>query len=192
MLAYCMAAASRAATVNVPGPDFALTSSQGKQRTLSSYKGKVVFINFWASWCAPCADELPKLNQLAIDERGKGVSIVAINVEQDQTKAGRLLATLGLDSPEMEILWDPGSKTVAAYDPKTMPSSFILDGRGVIRFVHSGFHEHDPNKWRKEIASLLGASENALKETNNPEPNAAGTPARGSDRRTESNGSAGH
>ena len=155
MLACFAITIAQAASVNTPAPDFALTSAQGAKRTLSDYKGKVVFINFWASWCAPCQIELPDLNQLAIDEQGKNVSVVAVNVDQEQFKAGSLLTKLNLQSPEMEILWDPESKAVAAYDAETMPSSFILDKQGVIRFVHSGFQNHDPENWRKEIESLL-------------------------------------
>lgn len=156
---FCLACSTvtalEAATVNVPAPDFSLTNSHGTKRTLSDYKGKVVFINFWASWCAPCQIELPQLNQLAIDEGGKNVNVIAINVDREQFKAGTLLTKLGLDSPEMEILWDPDSKAVAAYDAETMPNSFIVDTQGIIRFVHTGFDKHDPEKWHHEIDSLL-------------------------------------
>src|ERR1019366_10605673 len=144
-----------AATLNVAAPEFALLNAQGAKRTLSSYKGRVVIINFWASWCAPCQIELPQLNQLATDESGKNVSVIAISVDQEQFKAGTLLTKLGLDSPEMEILWDPDSKAVTAYDAETMPTSFIVDAKGIVRFVHSGFNNHSQEQWRKEIDDLL-------------------------------------
>ena len=144
-----------AATVNVPAPEFTLLNAQGAKRTLSNYKGKVVFINFWASWCAPCQIELPQLNQLATDEGGKNVSVIAINVDQEQFKAGTLLTKLGLESPEMEILWDSESKAVAAYDAETMPTSFIVDAKGIVRYIHTGFDNHAPAQWRKEIDDLL-------------------------------------
>ena len=155
ILVSSLVAVLQAATVNAPAPDFSLTNSQSKLRPLNDYKGKVIFINFWASWCAPCQVELPELNQLTIDEAGKNVAVIAINVDKEQFKAGTLLTKLGLQSPNMEILWDPESKAVAAYDVETMPTSFILDTRGIIRFVHSGFQNHDPEKWRKEIDGLL-------------------------------------
>jgi thiol-disulfide isomerase/thioredoxin len=158
ILVSSLVAVLEAVTVNAPAPDFSLTNSQDKQRTLNDYKGKVLFINFWASWCAPCQVELPELNQLAIDEAGKNVAVIAINVDKEQFKAGTLLTKLGLQSPDVEILWDPESKAVATYDVETMPTSFILDNKGDIRFLHSGFQNHDPDKWRKEIENLLKGS----------------------------------
>ncbi len=155
------AASARAAKVGAAAPDFSLTSRDGKQSALSGHKGKVLLINFWASWCAPCADELPELNQLAIDERGKEVGVIAINVDKDSGKARALLSQLNLESPALEILWDPDSKAVAAYNPETMPSSFVVDAGGIIRFVHAGFHDRDPKTWRKELKDLLGSPEKA-------------------------------
>ena len=155
ILAYTTATVLQAANVNTSAPDFTLKNTQNNQRTLSDFKGKVVFINFWASWCAPCQIELPQLNQLAIDEAGKNVSVIALDVDQEQNKASTLLTKLGLSSPDMEILWDWESKAVAAYNVDAMPTSFILDAQGVIRFVHSGFRNHDPEKWRQEIDGLL-------------------------------------
>ncbi len=144
-----------AAALNNPAPKFALPNSQKQIRTLSGYKGKVVFVNFWASWCAPCQEELPELNRLAGDYRGKKVIVVAINVDQDRNAAKKLMAKLGLTTSHMEILWDAKSKVVSAYNIDAMPSSFVLDPRGVIRFSHSGFHPQDPARWREEIKSLL-------------------------------------
>jgi thiol-disulfide isomerase/thioredoxin len=143
-----------AAKLNQPAPKFSLPNARKQIRSLSGYRGKVVFINFWASWCAPCQEELPELSRLAADYRGKKVVIVAINVDQDRNAAKKLIAKLGLTTSPIDILWDTKSKVVSVYDIETMPSSFILDARGVIRFTHSGFHSQDPVLWRKEIESL--------------------------------------
>jgi DsbE subfamily thiol:disulfide oxidoreductase len=147
----------QAANIGKPAPSFSLTNSQKQVRTLKNYRNKIVFINFWASWCAPCQQELPALDQLAADFKGKKVRIIAINVDQDRMKAKKLLAKLHLSSTHAEILWDPKSKAVSAYNIETMPSSFILDQNGVIRFTHSGFHAQDPVAWREELNGLLTA-----------------------------------
>jgi thiol-disulfide isomerase/thioredoxin len=119
------------------------------------YKGNIVFIDFWASWCAPCQQELPELEKLAADYKGKKIKIFAINVDQNRKEGEALLRKLGLTSSAFHILWDSKSKVVSAYNIDSMPSSFIIDSRGIIRFVHHGFRTQDPPVWRQEISSLL-------------------------------------
>jgi thiol-disulfide isomerase/thioredoxin len=145
----------QAAVLNSPAPKFVLINSNQQRRTLASFKGKVVFINFWASWCAPCQVELPELKRLASEYSGKKLRVLAINVDTDRRAARRLLSNLGLTVSPLEILWDTKSKAVSAYNIETMPSSYILDPQGVIRFAHSGFHPHDPETWRSEVNQLL-------------------------------------
>ncbi len=144
-----------AAALNSSAPKLTLMNSHQQRRALSDYKGKVVFINFWASWCAPCQEELPLLNQLGGDYRGRKVQVLAINVDEDRKAAKRTLQKLGLTNSHLEILWDSKSKVVSTYNIETMPSSFILDQQGIIRFTHAGFHPHDPETWHQEIDSLL-------------------------------------
>jgi cytochrome c biogenesis protein CcmG/thiol:disulfide interchange protein DsbE len=145
-----------AAMLNNPAPPFTLYNSHHQKRVLSTYKGKVVFINFWASWCAPCRVELPELNKLTTDYKNKGAKILAINVDTDKAAARRALGRLGQNAAALDILWDTKSAVVSRYNIDTMPSSFILDGHGIIRFTHSGFHNQDPQTWRQEIDRLLG------------------------------------
>jgi thiol-disulfide isomerase/thioredoxin len=150
---------AHAAALNKHAPKFSLINSQGQTRTLSDYKGKVVFINFWASWCAPCQEELPELDGLATHYKGQKVRVLAINVDHYRKPAKKLLAKLGLASPHVEILWDSKSKVVGAYNIDTMPSSFILDAHGIIRYTHSGFHSQDPEQWRQEIDRLIAQTD---------------------------------
>jgi peroxiredoxin len=145
-----------AARVNAPAPGFKLPDSRGVRRTLADYKGKVVLINFWASWCAPCRAELGELDRLAREFAHKPVKVLTINVDKEKKLGKGLLVLLELDRPGgFDVLWDTRSKAVSAYNIETMPSSFIVDKRGVIRFTHSGFRPEDPAAWRREIASLL-------------------------------------
>jgi thiol-disulfide isomerase/thioredoxin len=140
---------------NDAAPAFSLANSGGKERTLADYKGKVLFINFWASWCAPCQSELPQLDQLASEYEKKNFRLIAINVDKDRSHGEKALDTLRIGISNMEILWDTKSAAVSAYDLDAMPSSFIVDPNGVVRVVHMGFHPEDPKKWRNEIDSLL-------------------------------------
>jgi len=145
----------QAAARDTAAPQFTLPNSHHQQRTLSDYKGKVVLINFWASWCAPCQAELPELKKLAAEERGR-LNVLAINVDENRASAEKLLAELGLDTNHaFEILWDTHSEVVSTYNIESMPSSVLLDSRGRIRFVHVGFHRADPALWRREITQIL-------------------------------------
>ncbi len=124
-------------------------------QSLESYRDNVVLVNFWASWCAPCQNELPELNALAKEFSGKKVRVVAINVDKKKADGQKALERLGLKRAALEVEWDTASKTVSAWDIQAMPSSFIVDRKGIIRFVHTGFHANDPATWRSEIAALL-------------------------------------
>src|SRR6266480_3199590 len=90
-------ALSHATVLHAPAPNFVLINSHHQKRTLSNYKGKVVLIDFWASWCAPCEVELPELNRLAALYGPKTLRVVAINVDKDRASANKLLAQLGLN-----------------------------------------------------------------------------------------------
>jgi thiol-disulfide isomerase/thioredoxin len=137
-------------------PAFSLMNIHNHKRTLSEFKGKIVFINFWASWCAPCEVELPELNRMATEYQGRKVQVIAINVDRDRRLALGLLAKLGLTNSHLEILFDPASKVVSTYQIEAMPSSFLLDAHGRIAFTHEGYHSSDPDLWRQEIDRLLG------------------------------------
>src|SRR5579871_3381346 len=122
LISFLLAPLLLAAQLNKPAPKFP---------ALSNYKGKVVFINFWASWCAPCQAELPELNRLAADYRDRKVQVIAINVDEHRKDAKKSLAKLGLTTTHMKIVSDPKSKIVSAYNIESMPTSFILDQRGL-------------------------------------------------------------
>lgn len=144
-----------AADLNAPAPRFTLKDSRQQPVSLADLKGKVVFVNFWAGWCAPCQTELPELNRLAEEFKSQKVKVLAINVDKDRASAQKLLKKLGLASPRFVVLWDSQSKVVEKYDIEGMPSSFILDAKGVVRYSHLGFQSDDPALWRTEIRSLL-------------------------------------
>ncbi len=137
------------------GPLGAATLHQKAPPTPLAQRGNVVLVNFWASWCAPCQAELPALRQLADDYRGQRVQVLAVNVDNDPAAARRLLKKLGLSNSRLQVVWDTKSKIVGAYNIPTMPSSYIVDKKGVVRFIHAGFRPDDPVAWRNEINRLL-------------------------------------
>ena len=153
-LAFLAGFAQATAAVNSPAPAFTLPNTNHQARTLKTYKGRVVVIDFWASWCAGCRLELPELDRLA-GAYPQSVRVVAINVDTDRNAAEKLLAQLHISPARVETLWDRHSKAVSAYDIASMPSSFILDQHGVIRFAHTAYRAGDPLQWRREINSLL-------------------------------------
>ena len=155
VLLVLLASAARAAAPGDRAPAFSVAASSGSPRAFADLKGKVVLVNFWASWCAPCAKELPQLNRLAAEYKAKGLAVLAISVDEKKESAAAILAKLGLQAPALEVLFDTDSKAVSAYAPGTMPFSYVVDAGGVVRFTHSGYRDGDPKKWRAEIDGLL-------------------------------------
>jgi thiol-disulfide isomerase/thioredoxin len=148
------ASSIQAAFINESAPFFTLPSLEGKTMSLSDQNGKIVFVNFWASWCPPCKKEFPELNELASEYKGQNFVLLAINLDKSVDRVQKFLEKNQV-KPALAILLDPDAKVVADYVARSMPSSFIIDRDGKIRFVHFGYSDKDPVKWRTEIDSLL-------------------------------------
>ena len=135
-----------------PAADFDGPTLAGSSLKLSSLRGKVVLVDFWASWCEPCKKELPLLDKLAPRLRARGVEIVAVNIDDDKNKAADFVRRLGL---RLTVVADPGKKIVGAWQPPKMPSSFVVDKAGVVRTVHAGFEPGDEAKLEAELTTLV-------------------------------------
>jgi peroxiredoxin len=134
-------------------PDFQLPSLRGPRLALSSLRGKVVIVDFWAQWCEPCKKELPQLDKLAREFAPRGVVILAVNLDKERENAERLVKQLNLS---LEVLLDPTGTAAATYDLPKMPTSFVLDKKGFVRFVHEGFEgAGDVERFRSELDQLL-------------------------------------
>ena len=134
-------------------PDFTLTSMSGRKVSLSGLRGKVVIVDFWAQWCEPCKKELPQLDKLNKDYAARGVVILAVNIDKERENAERLVKQLGLT---LEVLLDPTGAVAASYDLPKMPTSFVVDKKGIVRFVHDGFEgSGDVERFRSELDELL-------------------------------------
>ena len=134
--------------------DFTLKDLKGKTVKLSSFRGKVVVIDFWASWCAPCKKEMPALEGLAKKYADDGVAILAINIDKDRANSDKFLASQTLK--HMRVLLDPSGNGVASqYDLPSMPTSYVVDKKGIVRHRHGGYNSGDEKKVAKEIDALL-------------------------------------
>lgn len=135
--------------------DFSLKDLKGKTVKLSALKGKVVVIDFWASWCGPCKKELPALDALAKKYAAAkaDVVILAINIDSDRKNAEKFLKSAKVST--LTVLLDPTGATADQYDLPTMPTSYVVDKKGIIRHVHDGYKAGDEKKLAAEIDALL-------------------------------------
>lgn len=139
-------------------PGFSSKSAKSAAlKKLSKYKGKVVVVDFWATWCKPCKKELPVLQKLYKKYKKKGLVVVGVNVEPNKSKKQlkAFLSELGTDV-SFKILQDKDHAIADAYGPETMPSSFIIGRDGKIVHIHSGYRgSKDAKKIEKAIKKAL-------------------------------------
>jgi thiol-disulfide isomerase/thioredoxin len=116
-------------------------------------KGKVILVDFWASWCAPCKASFPAMEDLYKHNSDGGFTIIAVSVDEKQEDMARFLEKV---KASFAVVRDADQKLVAAADVETMPTSFLIDRSGKIRFVHTGFRgEETVKEYRKQIEQLL-------------------------------------
>lgn len=137
---------------NAPAPDFHLAAVGGKDVSLAQYKGQVVMINFWATWCGPCRQEMPVLEQLSRKYKPLGFTMLGVNVEPDSAGAVEWLKATPVSFP---ILFDTDSKVSKLYTVSGMPSTVIVDRKGNVRYVHRGYKAGDENEYLDQIRSLV-------------------------------------
>ncbi len=143
---------AQADTEAVRANDFTLISRGGENIRLNELAGKVVLVNFWASWCAPCRKEMPKLEQLHQKYKDLGVTILAINIDENPELSKKVLKDIPVSFP---ILYDPENNVSADYDIQSMPSTFLVDKNGLLRFRHNGYLAGYEDKYEKQIKHLL-------------------------------------
>ncbi len=150
------ASAALAVEEGQQAPDFTLPDiAEGRPPiTLSALRGKTVYVDFWASWCAPCLRSMPLINELYAKYREQGFEVIAINVD-DPIEDGREFL---LDTPlDYLIAADPKGEMLGAYAVRGMPTSFLIDRDGVVRLVHMGFRDNDIVLIEDAVRSLLDA-----------------------------------
>jgi len=149
--------ADSAGLVGNPAPDFSVKTIAGGKGTLSlaSLRGKVVIVDFWGTFCEPCKKSFPKLQDLNARYASAGLQIVGISEDEadDKDKIAGFADTYG---SKFALAWDEDKSVARSYKPQTMPSSFVIDKKGVVRYAHVGYHDGEEVEVEKEIKELLG------------------------------------
>jgi len=147
-------AQAQGAAVGTPAPEVRLPRIPGgEELSLSSLRGKVVYLDFWASWCGPCRISFPQFEQLRSELGPQGFEVYAINVDEVEADARHFLAEVPVSYP---VVRDGGGATPRAYGVLGMPTGYLIDREGVVRQIHQGFKRSDGAKLRTEIVELLG------------------------------------
>ena len=133
-------------------PDFALKSSNGENLRLSEYRGDVVMVNFWATWCGPCRQEMPLLDELYTRYERVGFSLLGVNIDDNSSKAMNMVAELGVSFP---VLFDSRKEVSKLYEVDAMPVTLLIDREGTVRYVHQGYKPGYEEKYLDQIRSLL-------------------------------------
>jgi thiol-disulfide isomerase/thioredoxin len=120
--------------------------------SLEALRGKVVFVDFWASWCAPCLKSMPQLDALRKEFPADRFALIGVNVDSDLGAAKKLLGKRPVGYPSAS---DPEGRLPARFGLETMPSAYLIDADGVIRYVHRGFRDGDIEVVRQRIRALL-------------------------------------
>ncbi|HEY7377501.1 MAG TPA: TlpA disulfide reductase family protein [Steroidobacteraceae bacterium] len=135
-----------------PAPNFTLDSIAGKQVALNQLRGQVVMINFWATWCGPCRQEMPLLEQMYRKYRPMGFTLLGVNVEPDSSGAANWLKETPVSFP---ILFDRENQVSKLYNVSGMPSSVFIDRKGNIRSLHRGYKAGDENEYLDQVRALI-------------------------------------
>jgi len=120
---------------------------------LSQYRGKVVYLDFWASWCKPCRHSFPWMNAMEKKYGADGLVVVAVDLDEQQSDAAKFLQQV---PAEFTIIYDPEGKLAQQYAIIGMPSSFMIGRDGQVLLKHQGFFDDSPVKYEAELRQLLG------------------------------------
>lgn len=146
-----------AVAVGDVAPAFALPTAAGESVALDKLKGRVVYVDFWASWCGPCRRSFPWMNEMQQKYGPRGFAVVAINVDKKRSDAERFLVQ---NPANFTVVYDEAGSTPAAYGVKGMPSSYLIDTHGNVTFVERGFLDESKAELESRVAALVAAAKN--------------------------------
>lgn len=133
-------------------PAFELETVAGKGPvSTSAYAGQVLIVDFWATWCEPCKESFPFYQQL-IEAHAGQLTVLGVSVDEEPTGIEAFVAETGVSFP---VGWDDGQSVAQRYKPPTMPTSYLVDKNGIVRFVHGGFKSGDEDAIKSELQTLL-------------------------------------
>jgi len=148
----CMPMLSHAVAVAEVAPDFTLKSLDGKNTRLKEYRGQVVLINFWASWCGPCRQEMPLLDEIYNKYMRAGLVLFSVNLDEQRDPAAEMARTLKVSYP---VLFDERKDVSRAYQVGTVPVTVLIDRAGVVRYVSEGYKPGYEQRYIEKLRELL-------------------------------------
>jgi len=151
-LSTLLSFACAADIVGQPAPDFALRSMKGPSMRLSEHLGEVVIINFWATWCGPCRQEMPLLDELYGKYQRAGLVMLSVNIDENAAPAIEMVQTLRISYP---VLFDTRKEVSRAYDVSAMPVTVLVDRAGVVRYVSEGYKPGYEKRYTEKLRELL-------------------------------------
>lgn len=154
---FCLLAAFQVSTaqgvaIGEEAPDFRAKSHEGNNERLAEFRGKVVLLNFWATWCGPCRQEMPELEKLQQQYSAQGFTVLGLNIDNQIQDVNAYLKDVPVSFP---ILFDPKQKISQRYNVSEMPNTVIIDRDGKVRHVHKGYQPGLINKYETEIKALI-------------------------------------
>ena len=152
LLAGGAGAATAAVQLSAGAPDFTLRSVGGANLRLAEQRGQVVMVNFWATWCTPCLQEMPHLSRLYERYRASGFVLLGVNIDDDPRAATALATKLGLRFP---VLLDTDKKVSRVYDMNSMPATLLIDRDGRVRHIHRGYRDGVEKTYEEQVRGLL-------------------------------------
>jgi thiol-disulfide isomerase/thioredoxin len=136
-----------------PLPKCAVSAiGENQSLDLNQYKGKVLYVDFWASWCGPCAKSFPFMNELHQQLKDQGLQIVGVNLDENTDDAKAFLAKY---PASFTVMADVSKQCAKDFDVKAMPSSYVIDRKGVVQHVHLGFRHGEAKELRAVVEKLL-------------------------------------
>ena len=135
-----------------PTPPLKLRDLAGRAHALESYRGKVVLVNFWATWCAPCLEEMPSIERLRKSLEGRPFAVLAVNMAEPEARVRDFLAKLPLG---FTVLMDQEAVAARAWKARMLPATFIVGADGRLRYSHIGELDWSSEPVRSQIAALL-------------------------------------
>lgn len=150
-LVYALGLLTATAQASEPAPTFDLPGDHGTV-SLHSYRGQVVYLDFWASWCTPCRQSFPWMNSLQKRYGAKGFKLIAINLDKDRNEITKFIAAT---KPRFTLAYDIEGTVAERYGVEVMPSSYLIDQKGNIILRHRGFRQSDTSELEEKIRALL-------------------------------------
>jgi cytochrome c biogenesis protein CcmG/thiol:disulfide interchange protein DsbE len=154
LLAAVLAVPAHATPPGAPAPPLALVDGRGEHVSLDALKGKVVYVDFWASWCGPCKRSFPWMAEMQRKYADRGFVVVAVNVDRKRADADRFLQAT---PPAFTVVFDDSGRTPAEWKVKGMPSSYLVDPSGRIVLAESGFRDERKGEIEAHIRAALPA-----------------------------------